>query len=99
MREIKAARCTSQTRTVTGRLSTLMEVSMSLSIREGCVTYRASKGGWYAMERTDDFVKVWFWSATDTTVPSDVSTGAGSVNTDNWVRVPLDPSTHQIRHF
>ncbi|KAI0961078.1 hypothetical protein AcV7_000274 [Taiwanofungus camphoratus] len=41
-------------------------------------------GGWYTMERTTSFVKVWFWSRSDSTVPSDVSSGAGSVDTDNW---------------
>ncbi|KAI0051465.1 glycoside hydrolase family 16 protein [Auriscalpium vulgare] len=41
-------------------------------------------GGWYAMERTSSFVKVWFWARNDGSVPSDVMNGANSVNTDNW---------------
>ncbi|KAI0059352.1 2 beta-glucanase [Artomyces pyxidatus] len=41
-------------------------------------------GGWYAMERTSSFVKVWFWARNDGSVPSDVQSGAGSVDTDNW---------------
>ncbi|KAI0260952.1 2 beta-glucan [Gloeopeniophorella convolvens] len=40
-------------------------------------------GGFYAMERTGSFVKVWFW-ARNGNVPSDVASGSGSVNTDNW---------------
>ncbi|PFH49583.1 glycoside hydrolase family 16 protein [Amanita thiersii Skay4041] len=41
-------------------------------------------GGWFAMERTNNFIKVWFWSRADTNVPSDVTSGATSVNTDGW---------------
>ncbi|KAI0820859.1 laminarinase [Trametes gibbosa] len=41
-------------------------------------------GGWYAMERTNSFIKVWFWSRNDGSVPSDVLNGATSINTDNW---------------
>ncbi|KIY51774.1 glycoside hydrolase family 16 protein [Fistulina hepatica ATCC 64428] len=41
-------------------------------------------GGWYAVERTEDFIKVWFWSRTSSAVPSDASTGASTVDTDDW---------------
>ncbi|KAI0759554.1 laminarinase [Trametes elegans] len=41
-------------------------------------------GGWYAMERTNSFIKIWFWSRNDGSVPSDVKNGASSVNTGNW---------------
>jgi len=42
-------------------------------------------GGWYAVERTNSFIKVWFWSRAATTgIPSDVMNGATSVDTDNW---------------
>ncbi|KAF7763643.1 CAZyme family GH16 [Agaricus bisporus var. burnettii] len=40
-------------------------------------------GGWFAMERTNSFIKVWFFPRGGN-VPSDVSSGASSVNTDNW---------------
>ncbi|GJE92266.1 glycoside hydrolase family 16 protein [Phanerochaete sordida] len=40
-------------------------------------------GGWYAMERTNDFIKVWFFPRNGAT-PSDLSSGAGSIDTDNW---------------
>ncbi|RDX44811.1 laminarinase [Lentinus brumalis] len=41
-------------------------------------------GGWYAVERTDTFIKVWFWNREVPGTPGDVANGAGSVNTDNW---------------
>ena len=44
-------------------------------------------GGWYAMERNNDFIKVWFWPR-NSNPPDDVRNGASSVNTDNWVRLP-----------
>lgn len=43
-------------------------------------------GGWYAMERTNNFIKVWFFPRNGN-VPSDVTSGGGSVDTDNWVSV------------
>ena len=45
-------------------------------------------GGWYAMERNNDFIKMWFWPRNGNP-PADVRNGASSVNTDNWVcKVP-----------
>lgn len=41
------------------------------------------------MERTTDFIKVWFWARNDNSVPSDVK-GSTAVDTDNWVLLPLD---------
>jgi len=35
------------------------------------------------MERTDSFLKIWFWPRGGT-IPSDVLNGSASVNTDNW---------------
>ena len=40
----------------------------------------------YALERTDSFIKVWFWSRGSASAPAEVVSGAGSINTDNWVR-------------
>ncbi|KAF8635382.1 hypothetical protein AX15_000387 [Amanita polypyramis BW_CC] len=40
-------------------------------------------GGWYAIERNSDFIKVWFWSRNAWT-PQDVRDGENSVDTDNW---------------
>ncbi|KAF9567184.1 2 beta-glucanase [Agrocybe pediades] len=47
-------------------------------------TFNSNGGGWYAMERTSSFIKVWFWSRSASGIPSDVTSGASSVNTDNW---------------
>jgi hypothetical protein len=41
----------------------------------------------YAMERTNDYIKVWFWERSDTSAPFDAISGAWSINTDNWVTV------------
>ena len=49
--------------------------------------FNSAGGGFYAMERTDAFIKVWFWTRNAGNIPSDVKNGATSVNTDNWVRV------------
>lgn len=43
-------------------------------------------GGWYAMERTDDFIRVFFWPRDDTSVPSEVANGSTDIDTDSWVR-------------
>jgi len=47
-------------------------------------TFNSQGGGWFALERTDSFINVWFWSNTDDTVPSDVQNGSESVDTGNW---------------
>ncbi|KAI0726247.1 putative beta-glucanase from glycoside hydrolase family GH16 [Fomitopsis betulina] len=41
-------------------------------------------GGYYALERTASFIRVWFWSRNDTTVPSEISSGASAINTSKW---------------
>lgn len=41
-------------------------------------------GGWYALERTDSFIKVWFWPR-NVKPPSDVVACGSQVNTDTWV--------------
>lgn len=46
----------------------------------------------YAMERTSAFIKVWFWQRTDASVPADLAAGAGSIDTDSWVRGLPPPS-------
>ena len=50
-------------------------------------SFNSAGGGWYAMERTDSFIKVWFWNREVPGTPSDVLNGASSVNTDNWVSI------------
>ncbi|KAJ7599036.1 glycoside hydrolase family 16 protein [Mycena floridula] len=46
--------------------------------------FNSNGGGWYAMERTNSGIKVWFWSRAAGTVPADVSAGGTSINTANW---------------
>ncbi|KAI1790892.1 endo-beta-glucanase [Ganoderma leucocontextum] len=47
-------------------------------------TFNTNGGGFYAMERSDAGVKIWFWPRGSSSIPSDVSSGATSVDTDNW---------------
>lgn len=49
-------------------------------------------GGWYAMERTADFIRVFFWARNDVSVPAEVANGGAGINTDTWVRIT--PSTY-----
>ena len=44
----------------------------------------AQGGGWYAMERTDSFIKVWFWPRGAADVPIGVSEGHDDVDPANW---------------
>ena len=48
-------------------------------------SFNTAGGGFYAMERTTTFIKVWFWSRNDPAVPADVKTAGATVNTDAWV--------------
>ncbi|KAG0703323.1 glycoside hydrolase family 16 protein [Suillus ampliporus] len=41
-------------------------------------------GGWYAMERTLDYIKVWFWERSDASVPLDVLSRAWIIDTNHW---------------
>lgn len=41
-------------------------------------------GGWYAMERTSNFINLWFWARNDPSVPADISSGASQVNPAHW---------------
>lgn len=47
-------------------------------------SFNSNGGGWYAMERTNSFINIFFWERNDGSVPSDVKSGASSVNTGNW---------------
>ncbi|KAG8994775.1 hypothetical protein FRB94_012562 [Tulasnella sp. JGI-2019a] len=44
----------------------------------------AQGGGWYAMERTDQHINIWFWSRTESNIPSDVTSGGLHVNPSLW---------------
>ncbi|KAF9220689.1 glycoside hydrolase family 16 protein [Gyrodon lividus] len=41
-------------------------------------------GGWYAMERTDNYISVWFWERGDISAPWDIVSGAHTVHTKHW---------------
>ncbi|KAF8703051.1 hypothetical protein AX14_014249 [Amanita brunnescens Koide BX004] len=46
-------------------------------------SFNSIGGGWYAMERSNACIRVWFWPRNGA-VPSDVRSGASSVETENW---------------
>ncbi|EAU81588.1 endo-1,3(4)-beta-glucanase [Coprinopsis cinerea okayama7 len=46
--------------------------------------FNAAGGGWYVMERNDDFIKIWFWSRQDPNVPEDVKNPVWNVAPSNW---------------
>lgn len=37
------------------------------------------------MERTNDYISIWFWERGDTSAPSDMTSGAATIDTSNWV--------------
>ncbi|TFK22237.1 family 16 glycosyl hydrolase [Coprinopsis marcescibilis] len=47
-------------------------------------TFNAVGGGWYAIERTPTYIKVWFWARNDKSVPAEVMSGNVIVNPDSW---------------
>ncbi|KAJ3511093.1 hypothetical protein NLJ89_g4300 [Agrocybe chaxingu] len=46
--------------------------------------FNANGGGWFAIERTDDHISVWFWDRQDKTVPRDVKWGTLLVDPKKW---------------
>ncbi|KAL0946423.1 hypothetical protein HGRIS_012646 [Hohenbuehelia grisea] len=48
--------------------------------------FNANGGGWYAVERTNEAIKVFFWPRDDPTVPSEVSgaTTSSQIHTETW---------------
>ncbi|THH05185.1 hypothetical protein EW145_g4975 [Phellinidium pouzarii] len=56
--------------------------------------FNAAGGGWYALERTNTYIRVFFWGRNDATVPSDVKKGKCCVDTSAWgTPVAVFPST------
>ncbi|KDN37767.1 hypothetical protein RSAG8_09922, partial [Rhizoctonia solani AG-8 WAC10335] len=47
-------------------------------------SFNANGGGWYAMERTSTYIKVWFWPRNSATVPAQVKNGASNIDTSSW---------------
>ncbi|KAF8609501.1 putative laminarinase [Ceratobasidium sp. AG-I] len=46
--------------------------------------FNANGGGWYAMERTNTYIKVWFWPRGSRTVPAQVKSCGAVVDTRTW---------------
>jgi len=51
--------------------------------------FNANGGGLFALERTESFIKVWFWPRNGSP-PAEVRDGNDNINTDNWVSIPLE---------
>ncbi|QRV90795.1 glycoside hydrolase family 16 protein [Ceratobasidium sp. AG-Ba] len=47
-------------------------------------SFNANGGGWYVMERTTTYIKVWFWPRNSATVPAVVKSGASSIDTSTF---------------
>ncbi|KAI0316868.1 hypothetical protein OF83DRAFT_1083992 [Amylostereum chailletii] len=60
----------------------------SVRLAQGGLSYgpqfNANGDGFYAMEQTNEFIKVWFWARGSRATPAEVLSGSGSINTDNW---------------
>ncbi|KAG8697450.1 hypothetical protein FRC09_007865 [Ceratobasidium sp. 395] len=47
-------------------------------------SFNTNGGGWYAMERTSTYIKVWFWPRNSATVPAAVKSGLSTVDTSSF---------------
>ncbi|VDC05540.1 unnamed protein product [Peniophora sp. CBMAI 1063] len=47
-------------------------------------TFNSNGGGFYAMERTDTMISVWFWSRDSDEIPNDVFNGLDTVDPTTW---------------
>ena len=56
-------------------------------------------GGIYAMERTNEYIKVFFWPRNDDSLPLDIRSKSNVINTDNWVHVFLNRTHSNADHF
>lgn len=45
--------------------------------------FNAAGGGFFALERSDSYIKVWFWPRGS--IPADVKAGGNQINTAEWV--------------
>ncbi len=48
------------------------------------LAFNNNGGGFYAMERSSQGVKVWFWPRHAKGIPADVAKGSKTVNPDKW---------------
>ena len=46
--------------------------------------FNANEGGFFGLERTDSFIKIWFWPRNGSP-PDEVRNGDSNINTDTWV--------------
>jgi hypothetical protein len=46
--------------------------------------FNTAGGGYYVAERTSNYIKVWFWSRKDASVPAAVKSGASNVDTSTF---------------
>ncbi|KAF8803217.1 endo-1,3(4)-beta-glucanase [Phlegmacium glaucopus] len=81
-------------RTQTGT-SALLDCNTEINDNRGCSvsfaaansygpSFNANGGGWYAMERSDAGISMWFWPRSGSWVPDDVKGNSNSVNPQNW---------------
>ncbi|KAH0828889.1 glycoside hydrolase family 16 protein [Lanmaoa asiatica] len=47
-------------------------------------SFNSAGGGWYAIERTSSFIKVFFWARKNASIPKDLSSPGSTIDTDNW---------------
>jgi len=47
-------------------------------------SFNDNQGGWFAIERTESFIRIWFWPRNGNP-PVEVRNGNGQINTDAWV--------------
>jgi hypothetical protein len=50
--------------------------------------FNKAGGGYYAVERASNHIKVWFWSRDSESAPAAVKSGAKTVDPDTWVSRP-----------
>ena len=78
---------------------------INVNFNQGCVVedskpnsygpdFNAADGGWYVMERTNSYVRVFFWSRHNRSVPLEVKYGFPTLNPNKWVRVMLQNLSH-----
>ncbi|KDR71891.1 hypothetical protein GALMADRAFT_102381 [Galerina marginata CBS 339.88] len=65
-------------------------------------SFNNNGGGFYAMERSPTYIKVWFWARNDGSVPAEVKNGGSQTNPNNWgTPVAYFPNTscNLAQHF
>ncbi len=53
----------------------------------------------YAVERTDTFIKIWFWARNNNNIPADIPGENANINTDAWVCVDTTSTSEQFLNF